>query len=181
MRKEQVLANEIEIHMRDRPRSSGEIHRRYPSHGSQSVTSALRLLIKDKRAVRERVSGQKGFLYRLSKTKIKSVEKDASIALKFDGIKRTWNVEGAAPLKSNDAQICQADASAAFTAWWAVHGPFSDEYWKGAPKTPDIEKYQESFKAPAYTAWVAAIKYAKTGNWAATWEEVTGCPPKTAQ
>lgn len=155
----------------------------------QKISESLGELVKQKRLNRLPLpNGQKiGFLYQapvhpsveeqIGKIKQQKADYAKKLIVKFDDLKRTWQVEGGKPFSGNGHG--QAEASGAFNAWWAAHGPFRDEYWRGAPRTPEIEKYQESFKGPAYTAWIAGIKYAKTGNWLATWEEVAAaCQPK---
>ncbi len=61
--------------------------------------------------------------------------------------------------------------NAAFEKHWASFGPFTSPYWKGVPKSEVIDAYMDSFKAPAYAAFVAGIQ----------WHESNGNQPTEAQ
>lgn len=116
MSKVQNLANAIADYLAGHPRTSREIHSRYLAKGPLAVTAALRLLVDDKRAVRERVKGQKGFLYkprnlisveerladiRAQKAAVvaraqkaeRAAKADPKVTVEFDDARRTWAVK----------------------------------------------------------------------------------------
>jgi hypothetical protein len=200
------VAEDIAVHLKSGSKMSKVLHKRYGSHGAINVTAALRLLLDGKRITRERVKGQKGYLYKLAphpleagtavKEKIAVTHKTVKpsnaeagrLGLEFNAENQTWQTKkGLDAVKADPSPVVVTkddikavgwnvnvpSASEGFDKYWRTGGPFSTPLWVGAPKSPELLAYIETYRREAYAAWVSAAKHfcplTKVGE---TWSEV---------
>ena len=179
MSKLSELSNTIADHMLAYgPRTSGEIHQGNSNHSAISITAALRLLVDSKRAVRERINGKKGFLYKLA-VKLGTPKKTGApkTVVQFDDQKRTWQFQktgkklddikadpGPVVITKEDIKavgwnINVPSAMDGFDEWWCKYGPFANQLWRSAPKSPELLQYMEMYQRQAEAAWVSAAQH----------------------